>query len=1107
MAMTIDELQVEIRSSSANATKAIDELSISLGHLRSIVRGGAGLGTAVKQFQAFSQAIHSLQAPTQKISDLVQALRPLESIGKSNLGTALNQLKKIPDITNSLDGSKLTEFASKIQQVTSAVRPLAAEMEKVSLGFSRLPANIQRAINANAKLTTSSNKLKTSLSSLRLAALLENVRKISIGAQRTAGIIGSWITESNDYVENLNLFTVAMDEYAEEAQKYAETVGDITGIDPSEWMRNQGIFMTLATGFGVAADNAALMSKNITQLGYDISSFFNIGVDDAMKKLQSGLAGELEPLRRLGYDLSQTRLQAIAFSLGIDKSISAMTQAEKAQLRYYAILTQVTTAQGDMARTLEAPANQLRILKAQIEQASRALGNIFIPALNAVLPYAIAFLKIFRELADEIGAIMGFKLPEFDYSGLNGIATGGENASDALGDAAEAAKDLKSSMMGFDELNVISPQDSGTGDGGTLGGDSFNIDLPEYDFLGGLVETKIEAITDELRTKLKPVLDMTESIFENWDSILGILSTIFIAKTITKGMRGFTTLLKNINAPTLKDLLGGLSSVEGGAAKLQRAIMGTTGLVAGFIAAKAGGKELAKALNGNSDSLASGILSLTGGVIASAVGGAIIGGPLGALIGGVIGLGGALLGAAEENVRLRTEMLKTDYYDNNGRKIAEVRDALDKYFASMDFDKLGNWIETIDNSTTAYDNARDSYDEMWTSIKDKPVLDSSDIEGLAEAFQALAEAANAVNEAKIGSLMVSIKTSIDMNITPQLTGRLSDLTDQIKEINALVVSKIAGLTKEQEKLLGEIMDNGGVMTASQKNEMERIADDLSKFTIQEGTSSRWEVDIDDILKQGINAGTNKNEVMTNVDNLVKARDTYLEDLKTKYAADKDTLKYLINLDQTEFGGQIGLGAEDLKLLQQSYEAQIDDVRKKYNEVLDSLITTYSANALNYSDYSSGNGLVDAAKDVWAWIESASDWLGLTEAARYGGGSTYLSNKELAKEQRALLDELKKYKLSGYASGGFPVTGEMFVARESGPEMVGTIGNRTAVANNDQIVEGIRTGVYDAVVAAMAQNSGDNGYSFTVYLDGKEITSSVEKRQHERGATILSGGVV
>ena len=100
---------------------------------------------------------------------------------------------------------------------------------------------------------------------------------------------------SNDYVENLNLFTVAMGEYAESAKAYAEEVQALTGIDSSEWMRNQGVFMQMASGFGVASDSAARMSKNLTQLGYDISSFYNISIEEAMQKLQSGLAGEIEP--------------------------------------------------------------------------------------------------------------------------------------------------------------------------------------------------------------------------------------------------------------------------------------------------------------------------------------------------------------------------------------------------------------------------------------------------------------------------------------------------------------------------------------------------------------------------------------------------------------------------------------------------------------------------------------------------------------------------------------------------------------------------------------------------------------------------------------------
>lgn len=203
-----------------------------------------------------------------------------------------------------------------------ALKWLPDMVNKVVNGTGKIPA-------VNTKATSSYTKLNSVLSNstIRFAA-------VYMVLKRLANILGSFITKSNAYQENLNLFTAAMGDYTESALKYGETVSDLLGIDVSDWIRNQGVFNTLATGFGVTADRAAIMSKNLTQLGYDISSFFNISVEDSMQKLQSGISGELEPLRRLGYDLSQARLEAVALSLGIDESVSSMTQAEKAELRY-----------------------------------------------------------------------------------------------------------------------------------------------------------------------------------------------------------------------------------------------------------------------------------------------------------------------------------------------------------------------------------------------------------------------------------------------------------------------------------------------------------------------------------------------------------------------------------------------------------------------------------------------------------------------------------------------------------------------------------------------------------------------------------------------------
>ena len=409
---------------------------------------------------------------------------------------------------------------------------MSTSIESLSL---EIESNSRSAVDGIEALVESLGKLKRATSGgLGLSAVTKDLNKLSSSNNKASNsyinlaakmktayaaitkgvsLIRSAIGKSADYVENVNLFTVAMGEYADEARGYAETVGEVMGIDPGEWMRNQGTFMTLATGFGVTGERANAMSQNLTQLGYDLSSFFNLPYEDAMQKLQSGLAGELEPLRRIGFDLSVARLQQEAYTLGINKKVSAMTQAEKAELRYHAILTQVTTAQGDMARTLEQPANQLRILKSQIEQAARAIGNIFIPLLKMVLPYLIAFVRVIRFVADGIAKLVGYEEDMVDMTGIDSLASGADDASTALGSAADNAKKLKQYTMGFDELNVIDPnKGSDKGDTGIGTGSGFDFELPKLEEITKEFETKADEIFGKMKEHLSTVLTITAGI-------------------------------------------------------------------------------------------------------------------------------------------------------------------------------------------------------------------------------------------------------------------------------------------------------------------------------------------------------------------------------------------------------------------------------------------------------------------------------------------------------------------------------------------------------------------------------------------------------------------
>ena len=588
--LEIRGLEFQIKENSDSAVASLGRLEKALSSLKTATSGGAsGVRTAANQIAALNKALSGSGAVGQKLKSIAAGLKAISDVGTvkipkslgtnmQSLGTALsgisdgdidklynvadalrplselegahmrsyiNQLSAFPDVVRELRAADIDEFSNQMTRLANALRPFATEMQHVADGFSAMPSRIQRIIPTpeNYNNTVNTGSTQTSLfgishKSIKTAGVVAGIRMIRQEISKA-------ITESNAYQEDLNLFTASMGQYAKEAQEYAENVGEIMGIDPAKWMRNQGVFNTLLSGFGSVADRSYLMSKNLTQLGYDISSFFNISVEDAMQKLQSGVSGELEPLRRLGYDLSQAKLEQTALTLGIEKSVSAMTQAEKAELRYYAIMTQVTTAQGDMARSLDAPANQLRIFQAQLTQASRAIGNIFIPILQKILPIAIAVLRIVRELADAIAKLFHFKLTEIDYSGVGNLASGAEDAAAGFDDATSAAKELKKSVMGFDELNILNGNTaSGSGSAGVSGGSGFDFELPEYGFLND-VSKQADEVTQKLKNALPWILAISAG-FAAWK--LGPKLGLDLQKTIglAVGIFGALTLVQNI---------------------------------------------------------------------------------------------------------------------------------------------------------------------------------------------------------------------------------------------------------------------------------------------------------------------------------------------------------------------------------------------------------------------------------------------------------------------------------------------------------------------------------------------------------------------------------
>lgn len=949
MSTQIDSLELEIKSSSSQAVSGIERLGSALSTLKSITKGGAGLTTISKQLTALNTALSGVSTGSGKIKEIAEVLNSLSSVQKaSGLTSTVNSLKKLPSVIEQLDNTDLDKFAEQINRVAAAVRPLAAEMQKVSSGFAAFPIRIQKIISGNAGLTASNKSLNSSFGVLGTGISALKVKFVAYMAviRRIGNVIGSWIKESNDYVENLNLFTVAMGEYAEEAQEYAEKVSEVMGIDPSEWLRNQGVFMTLATGFGVAADRAALMSKNLTQLGYDLSSFFNLPVEDAMQKLQSGISGELEPLRRLGFDLSQARLQAVALSLGIDQSVMSMDQAQKAQLRYYAIMTQVTTAQGDMARTLSAPANQLRILQAAATQAARALGNIFIPALNTILPYAIAFLKIVRMVADAIASLFGFKLPEVDYSGISvGVGEVGDAASgaeDSLGGATAAAQEFKKTVLGFDELNVMNDQNKGGSGGGGAGGgidigDGFDFELPEYDFLGDAVSSQVNKITKALK-KWLPLLE----------KIAILVAAIFAIKQISK----FLTWIDKVARA--------LASSNGIAGALSKIAAGAMGLVASFGLAYTSAYVLT--MNGVNP-----LVSALGSAVGTfAIMAPIMSKILGSLKAGVIvaGIGaviGAIMGVIDALEAQREELVQTAFFaDQSGI-------AIDNYVDSIinSFEPIQKQADLLSNLSAELENSWDSTYETFIEITgllaemdSMPVVTEEFVSQLQAAFNELYE---------------NTKTSLSLTyevIRTNLIGALQNASAESKaHIESIITDMylleaqgneyLAGLQQEADETTQALI---GMDTNSP--EYENLKKHLSDLLIEIGTmtpsiteaTTAWETDLTEFGNMDINLVSE--ETLTKaLEELSESGGNLLSEMETNYNSAITEINNAM-AQAKQIGADITPFEEAKKVIEDDYKTN----RKKILNQLQGAIDDIGKETGKRAD----KAMEEAAKSVNVW---------------------------------------------------------------------------------------------------------------------------------------------
>ena len=546
--LNIDKLAAAISNlrTKGNVTKVVnslDKLASSIATLKQASAGMSGLdkltdflyklsgtdlsasvksinsvGNAIKKIAAVDIGGLDLSGLGGKMSELRSGLSSLDGLDASGLkavGSAINALGKIPDLTSKLDPDTLNAFSSACDKISTSLTPLASQLDKVGNAFAKLPPQLSKVVTQANRVTAANEKQRKSYLSLsnQMNGFMRNMAKL-VSLKAIAEYLGNAVAKFNDFYEATDLFHNAMGNLSGEADTLISKMQGLLGVDPTKAMTYMATIQSLGTSFGLASDKAYVLSKNLTQLAYDEGSYWNKDVAETFTAMSSAISGEIEPIRRLGVDLSQARLQQELLALGFNKQVSSLSQADKAVLRYIAIMKQTANVQGNLAQTIQSPANQIKILKAQLDMLAKSVGSLLYPALKSILPPLIAAVQLIREFVQWVAKLMGVKVVFTDFTkSADSVGGIGDAMDDTTDSTKKAAKALKDYTMGFDELNIIDPTQgsSGSGGGASAGNILGDVDLSGYDMFKQYNEEFARQI-DTLKQKIKDMLPIIGAV-------------------------------------------------------------------------------------------------------------------------------------------------------------------------------------------------------------------------------------------------------------------------------------------------------------------------------------------------------------------------------------------------------------------------------------------------------------------------------------------------------------------------------------------------------------------------------------------------------------------
>lgn len=589
----------EIESTVTRVVGSLARLSNSGQYISNVTTEFPELG---KQVVKLVRKLSSANAIDISITKVVEGIAKLANAGK-RVGETVANLKKL--------GNGVINLLKKLQNAPQINSNVANTIQ----GLGNLASSGSRISTVSDRASKSTKKLGNALSSLK--DKLKSAHKSSKGFVSSIGMFyakfflviravkkfGQAIGSAQDYIEEFNYFSVALDKVGKDsanqfkkagynsAEEYAGSfrkrfgklqkqltgydvdynTGDATntfshnlGLDLTEVMNYNAAIAQITNSAGMLGETSIATSKALTMLSADWASLANLDTADVMQNFQSGLVGQSRALYKYGIDITSAGLAQTAMNHGVTESIKNLSQQSKMQLRVLTMLEQSKVAYSDLAKTINSPNNQLRMLDAGFKKLALSIGALFMPIVQKLYPYMNAMVMVLQDFAQWVAKLAGIKLGDMDSSqktpevpDYSDAADDTDKVAKNMDKTAKKTKKAADNLQGFDIVNKLQDNsDSDSGDTDPSGGNA-NIDLSKdiSDALKNYENIWDKAFKSNQNKAVELYKKMKKAILDAWKG--GDFTSLgsALANWINKGMRNIPwTKIKKTTKKIAKSL-------------------------------------------------------------------------------------------------------------------------------------------------------------------------------------------------------------------------------------------------------------------------------------------------------------------------------------------------------------------------------------------------------------------------------------------------------------------------------------------------------------------------------------------------------------------------